>query len=63
MIGHKGVGVERALFFLQGLAQPVEVGLVVFFAKEAGFAVVPALHNVQGNAIKMDAGAAGHNAS
>ena len=60
MVGHEGVGVKRALFFLQGLAQPVKIGLVVFFAEEAGFAVMPALHDVQRHIIKMDVWAAGH---
>lgn len=60
MVGHEGVGVERAAFLLQGLAQPVEVDLVILFAKEARLAIMPALHDVQGNAIEMDAGAAGH---
>ena len=31
-----------------------------FFAEETRFAVMSPLHNVQGDAIKMDAGAAGH---
>jgi hypothetical protein len=38
----------------------VQVAAVVLFTKEAGFAVVPALHNVQRYTIKVDAGAAGH---
>jgi hypothetical protein len=38
----------------------MEIDLIVFFAKEARFAVVPALHDVQRDTIKMDAGAAGH---
>ena len=53
---------QRAVFFFEGFAQPVKIGLVVFFAEEAGFAVMPPLHDVQGDAIKMDAGAAGHGA-
>ena len=60
MVRHEGVGERRALFFYERLAQPVKVGLVVFFAEEAGFAVMPALHDVQRNIIKMDARAAGH---
>jgi len=42
------------------LAQPVKTGLIVFLAKEAGFAVMPPLHDVQGDAIKVNAGAAWH---
>ena len=38
----------------------MKVGLVVFFTEEAGFMVMPALHDVQRNIIKMDARAAGH---
>ena len=51
---------QGAAFFLERLAQPVKIGLVVFFSKEAGLSVVPALHDVQRYAIKMDAGTAGH---
>ena len=49
MVGHEGVGMQRALFFYERLAQPVKVGLVVFFAEEAGFAVMPELQDVQRN--------------
>lgn len=38
VVGHEGVGVKGAPFFLERLAQPVEIGLVVFFAEEAGLA-------------------------
>ena len=51
---------KRAVFFLKRLAQPVKIGLVVFFAEEAGLAVMSPLHDVQRNAIKVDAGASGH---
>ena len=51
---------QRAVFFHKRLAQPVKIGLVVFFVKETRFAVMPALHDVQRNIIKMDAWAAGH---
>ena len=34
-------------FASESFAQPVEISLVVFFAKEAGLAVVAALHDVQ----------------
>jgi hypothetical protein len=60
MVGHKSIGVERALLLLQGFAQPVEVSLVVFLTKEAEFTIVSALDNVQGYAIKVNTGAAGH---
>ena len=58
--GHEGVGVTRAARLLQGFAQPVAVGRVIFLAKETGFAVVSALDAVQGYAIKVNTGAAGH---
>ena len=38
----------------------MEVGGVVFLGEEAGLTVVTALHDVQGDAAEMDAGAAGH---
>ena len=60
VVCHQGVGMKRATLFLQGFAQPVEVGLVVLFSEEAGFAVMPALHDVQGYSVEMDAGASGH---
>jgi len=53
------LGVKGAAPFLQGFAQPVKIGLVVF-AKETGFAVVPTLHNAKGNTVKMDVRALGH---
>jgi hypothetical protein len=62
VVGHEGVSVQRAVFFLEGFSQPVKIGLVVFFTEEAGFAVMSTLHDVQGDAIKMDARAAGHGA-
>ena len=40
--------------------QPVEASAVVFLAKEARLAIVPALHDVQRYAIKVDTRAAGH---
>lgn len=60
VVRHQRVGMKRAPLFLQGFAQPVEVGLVVLFPEEARFAVMPALHDVQGNSVEMDAGASGH---
>jgi hypothetical protein len=38
----------------------VKIAVVVVFAEETWLTVVPALHDVQRNAIKVDAGAAGH---
>jgi hypothetical protein len=60
MVSHEGVGMKRAVFFLKRLAQPVKIGLVIFLAEKAGLAVMTPLHDVQGNPIKVDAGASGH---
>ena len=60
MVGHQGVGVQGAVCLGQGVFQPVQVGVVVLLGEEAGFAVVAALHDVQGLTIEVDAGAAGH---
>jgi hypothetical protein len=46
---------KGALFFYERFAQPVKVGLVVFFAEEVGFAVMPALHDLLRNLNQMDA--------
>ena len=46
---------KRAVFLFERLAQPGQIGLVILFAKEAGFAVVPALRDVQRYATKMNA--------
>ena len=59
-IGHQYVGVQKTLMVGESLAQPMQVGLVVFLPEEAGFAVVAALHDVQRNLVKLDAGAARH---
>ncbi len=58
IIDHAGAhGVE----FNIALATKQEVSVVVFFAKEAGVAVVSALDNVQGYAIKVYTGSPGFN--
>ena len=46
--GGRGVGVQRAVFFLESFAQPVKIGLVIFLTEEAGFAVMFPLRDVQG---------------
>ena len=48
------------MFFFKGFAQPVKIGLLICFAKEAGFTVMSALHDMQWDAIKMSAGATRH---
>ena len=60
VVGHQNIGVQLALSFAQGLAEPVQLAAVVFFSKEARFAIVPALHDVQRYAIKVDARTTGH---
>jgi len=60
MIGHQDVGVKGASLLPQGLTEPVEISVIVFFSKEAGLAVVPTLHDMQGYAIEVNAGATGH---
>ena len=61
MVGHQHVRVKRTSFLVQRFVQPVQIGMVVFFAEEAGFAVVTALHDVQRYAIKVNPGTTGHN--
>jgi len=58
VVGHQYVGVKLAAGLPERLVQPAKVGEVVLFVKEAGVAIVPALHNVQGQSIEMGAGAA-----
>ena len=60
VVGHQGVGVKSAMFFFKCFAQPVKIGLIICFAKEAGFTVMSALHDMQWDAIKMSAGATGN---
>jgi hypothetical protein len=51
---------KRASLFLQSFTQPVEISLVLFFAKETGFSIVSPLNDVQGYAIKVNTGTTGH---
>ena len=59
-VGHQGIGMQGAPFFLHGLARPVQVSMVVLFGKETRLAVMAALHNVKRHTVKRDARAAGH---
>jgi hypothetical protein len=59
MVGHQRVGMQGATLLYQGLAEPVQVSMVVLFRKEAGLAVMAALHDVQRDAVQVDARAAG----
>jgi len=43
-----------------GIAQPFEIRQIVSSGKETGLTAVSALHDVQGHAIEVDAGATGH---
>jgi hypothetical protein len=62
MVGHQQVGVQPAALAHHCLVQPTEVGTPVLVAEEARRAVVAALHDVQRQAVDMDAYAAGHGA-
>ena len=63
MVRHQSVRVQRAPRVRQRFAQPVQVAPVIVFPKETSLAIVAALHNVQGNAIEVDSGTAGHGPS
>jgi hypothetical protein len=52
--------VQGASLLFQVFAQPVEISVIVFLAKEAGSTVVSALDDVQRHTIKMYTGATGH---
>jgi hypothetical protein len=55
VIGHQYLGVQRAF----GLAQPMQVAVVIVLGKETRLAVVSTLHDVELNAIEgAGAGAA-----
>ena len=60
VVGHARVGVELTTGVPGSFAQPLQIGHVVGVGKKAGLAVVPALLDMQGHAIKVNAGAAGH---
>jgi hypothetical protein len=62
MVGHQHVGVHPTALAHQCLVQPTEVGTPVLVVEEARRAVVAALHDVQRQAVDMDACAAGHGA-
>lgn len=46
MVCHEYIGVKSASLLVQRFVQPVQVNEIVFFAKEAGFAIVSPLHDV-----------------
>jgi len=60
VVGHQDIGVQGAMFFVQGFVKPVQVGVVVLFGEEARLAVVTALHDVQRDVVEVDSGAAWH---
>ena len=60
MVRHEHIGVELTSLLIQRHAQPRQVSVIVFFAKEAGITVVPALDDVQGYAIEVNAGTTRH---
>ena len=63
MVGHQDASVELAASLSEGVVQPVEVGEVIFFVQKAGVAVVPALHDVQGQTVKMGTATTWHSKS
>jgi hypothetical protein len=56
VIGHQDVSVQRAF----GLALPMQVAVVIFLGKETRLAVVTTPHDVERNAIEVDAWAPRH---
>ena len=60
MIGHEHVGVQFASCLGERFLQPMQIALVIRLAKEARLAIVAALHDMQGQAIKVNSRAAGH---
>lgn len=60
VVRHQHLSVQCAFRFSQRLAQPVQVAAVVILGEEARLAVMTALHDVQGNAIQVNAATAGH---
>jgi hypothetical protein len=60
MVGHQHVSVELAVGFLLGEAELMQVAEVVLFGKKARFAIMAALHDVQGDVVEVGTWAAGH---
>jgi len=60
MVGHQGIGVQRASFLAEGFTEPMEVRVVVLVGKEAGLAVVAALDDVQGDTVEVSSWATRH---
>jgi hypothetical protein len=63
VVGHQDVSVELAASLSEGVVQPAEVGEVIFFVQKAGVGVVPALHDVQGQTVKMGTATTWHTKS
>jgi hypothetical protein len=59
VIGHQHIGVQCAVGRNQRRPQPVHVAVVILVRKEAGLAVVTALHDVQRQAVEVGARATG----
>lgn len=60
VIRHQCVCVQCTLRVAKGSPEPMQVDAVVGVGKEARFAVVPALHDVQGNIVQVNARSARH---
>lgn len=60
VVGHERIGVQRALGLGQSLTTSAHVAREIFLTKATSFTIVPALHDVQRNVVKLDARSAGH---
>jgi hypothetical protein len=47
VIGHQGLGMQRAALAPHGFAQPAQIGVPVLGVEEARCPIVPALDDVQ----------------
>lgn len=48
MTGHQAICVKAEIVLNQCFFQSMQIAEIIFLSKEAWFAVVPALHDVQG---------------
>jgi hypothetical protein len=51
---------QRALFAMQRIAEPIQVGMTVFLFEKAGSTVVAPLYDVKRNTVEMDTWASRH---
>lgn len=60
VVGHLHVCVKLAVRGLERLSQSVTISVIILFGEKTRIAVMPSLHDVQGQVCEMDAGAARH---